>query len=306
MDEPCIVCSNKVFIEKFPNSQELPNWKFKDIQYRYVECTHCKILKSSPIPSPEVLTDFYNTTYNYKSFLQGAFWKKVQAHTRLYELKKLLPKQAKILDFGCGHGYFVRNAGLAGYQSYGFDIGSESFISDTNIHITYNYDFDTYQEQDFDLITAWHVIEHLPNPLEMIEKLRRKLKPNGILAVAVPNSESLGFEYCGEKWGWVQEPLAHIYHYNSLNLAQLIQKTGFGTPKVMTRDTLSSNLFDLLISVLFFKNRPRGSVSFSQSKGKSNFMFHLINVIRAFFITFSLFVPQNKGAELVIITQRNP
>ena len=300
----CIVCENQFVTEKFPDTQELVNWKFDGVQYIYVECTTCKLLHADPIPTPDTLKKFYNTSYNYKSFAQGAFWKKIQSYTRLFELKKYLPKQGKVLDFGCGHGYFVKRAGKNGFKGFGFDIGSESIISSENSSIIYSYDFDTFKETGFDMITAWHVVEHLAEPLKDLAKLYDKLNTGGVLAIAVPNNNSLGIEYCGEKWSWVQEPMAHIYHYNGETLSKLLTKAGFRVKEVITRDTLSSNLFDVMISKIFFSNKPRGSVGFSQSNSKSDFVFHAINVLRAFFIVFSIFTPRNKGAELLIIAKK--
>lgn len=300
----CPVCSNKSFVEKFPNTQELNNWKFNGIQYYYIECINCGIIKAHPLPTSETLKSYYNESYNYGSFKSEAFWKRLHSNLRIRFLSPYLKEKFKILDFGCGHGYFVKEASKA-YQSFGFDIGAQKINNSKEGSITYSYDFKTYNEKDFDLITAWHVIEHLPNPLEVILELKNRLKPNGILAIAVPNIESLGFKLCAEKWNWVQPPLSHIYHYKAKNLCDLLINAGFEIVDVKSRDSLSNNFFDILVTKLLFRNKSRGSVNISLSRVNSPFYYHLANVLRCMFIPLSIFtyfIP-NSGSELRVVAR---
>lgn len=301
----CVICQHNTFIEKFPNSQELKNWQFKGVQYKYIECCSCSLLMAHPLPNSDTLKSYYNEYYNYGSFASEAPWKKLHSKLRLLYLQKYLKPFDKVLDFGCGHGYFVKETSKS-YSSFGYDIGSDSINNTANGSITYSYDFSNFKERNFDLITAWHVLEHIPDTIKVLDELKTCLKPGGILAFAVPNIESLGFQLCGEKWNWVQSPLSHIFHYNSSNLSQLLSNNGFEILKVETKDSLSNNLFDIIVTKLFFKNKSRGSVKISLSSVNSPFYYHLANILRCFFIPFSWLISfkKNSGSELRIIAQK--
>ncbi len=105
-----------------------------------------------------------------------------------------------------------------------------------------------YADGEFELITLWHVLEHLSAPVEMLREIRRVLTPGGVLVVAVPNSASLQARLAGQKWLHLDVPY-HLYHFSLDNLSGLLSKYGFVVLKVR-HFSLEQNAFGFLEALM--------------------------------------------------------
>lgn len=303
----CICCNSQSFSNKYPNNNEL--WTFDDIRYEFDVCNNCQLLEANPLPNATTLDKVYSQFYTYQWFEWNAPLKKIQAKHRLSKIAKQLHKGQKLLDFGCGHGYLVNEAARKGIKSYGFDFGIDNIIqSDTHI-LTYGNDFEAYQETDFDVITLWHVLEHVIDPNQIVNQLKKRLKKGGKLIISVPNSDSLGFKICKEKWSWCQQPFVHVHHYNSKNLRIILENNGLITLYTKTYDTWDGNIYDIIMQKIFFKKRPRGSIAINYEQ-KVNVVMIADSIIRLFFTPFSYLLnflrgkTYTKGAELMIVSEK--
>ena len=77
--------------------------------------------------------------------------------------------------------------------------------------------------KQFDVITMWHVLEHVPNLKEYISQIRKLLKPNGVLVVAVPNYKSYDASYYKEFWAAYDVP-RHLWHFSQTSISKLFKK----------------------------------------------------------------------------------
>ncbi|TWU57983.1 class I SAM-dependent methyltransferase [Rubripirellula reticaptiva] len=131
---------------------------------------------------------------------------------------------AKLLDVGCGDGTFLGTAIQAGYAGIGVERFS-SIAADAGLPVKASLD-ETASESPFDIVTMWHVLEHLPNPGEVTEQLRGQIADNGVLVIAVPDFGSLPSRLVGRFWLHLDVP-RHAYHFTTESLTKLLSDRGF-------------------------------------------------------------------------------
>ncbi|MGQ8868723.1 class I SAM-dependent methyltransferase [Myroides sp. TSA_177.3] len=203
------------------------------------------LLLTDPIPSKEILGNYYQSE-NYISHTDG----KRNLFERLYQgvkkiaLRKkvdLLFKQnntvGSLLDIGCGTGDFLVEAKKRGWTTTGFEPNDKASELATKKGITIAKQLSDLPDHSFDVITLWHVLEHIPNLEEQIIALRRLLKPEGKLILAVPNYKSYDALYYKEYWAAFDVP-RHIWHFSQKSIATIFSQFDF---KV---DELQPMLFD--------------------------------------------------------------
>ncbi len=187
-------------------------------------CRDCGLVRTEPLPDPEALAAFYRENYRllYKKTYQPRAYHVLRAARlaagRIERLSKYLTPGAAILDAGCGGGeflYLLRSAGCRvtgiepnlGYAGYARDeLGLE-----VHIGLVGDQDFSPAQ---FDGITLFHVLEHMPAPVDSLRRLAEWLKPGGFLAVEVPNFEAR----CGHPAHRFHR--AHLFHFTPETLTR--------------------------------------------------------------------------------------
>lgn len=305
----CAICSTEGLEPVFEKSIEASEWMLDNVRYGYVRCPKCLFVQCNPIPSADVLSSFYERTYAYEWFYKNAYYKRLQAKHRVFKIRKTLGAGLKCLDFGCGHGFFVKAMLQKGDNCSGFDIGVEKIEQKGDPHIAYRSDFESYDGTGFDIITAWHAIEHMRDPNKTVDQLIARLNSGGKLIIAVPNLNSLGFRLFQQKWGWIQQPYVHINHFSSANLAQLLRNHDLEIIAIKTHDTWDQNLYDLLITRLFYMNRSRNPVREFNKSARGNLAFRINQLARLAFTPLSYLVSylrqsRMEGSELLIIARK--
>jgi len=157
----------------------------------------------------------------------------------------------RLLDVGCGNGRYLRTMRSLGWQVEGVELNRQSaeFCRSTGLSV-HNGDLASAQfpSASFDVITARHVIEHIPTPQRFMAELARLLKPGGSLVVETPNFSSLGWALFGTKWYATGIPY-HLMLFSPENLALLAGQHGL----VVVRQDLetSQKLFLNSLDILF-------------------------------------------------------
>jgi 2-polyprenyl-3-methyl-5-hydroxy-6-metoxy-1,4-benzoquinol methylase len=138
--------------------------------------------------------------------------------------------QGRLLDFGCGNGRFLVLQRSRGWQVCGLDFSPE-VVGQARAELGLDAQVGTWPgsamaDRTFDFITAWHVLEHLPDPSGWTAQALRQLTPGGYLQVCTPNSDSWSRRVFGNDWrGW--EVPVHFNHFTAAQLARLLQDQGF-------------------------------------------------------------------------------
>jgi len=135
----------------------------------------------------------------------------------------------KLLDIGCGTGTFLSIAQEKGWRVSGTELSpqgreiSRQRIGKENVHSNLEL-FDA--DATFDIITMWDVIEHIPTPLNELQKIKNLLKPNGLFALTTPNTKAWNKKFFHKKWRYFIAP-EHIVYFNLQNLSTTLEQLGF-------------------------------------------------------------------------------
>ncbi|MFW6348615.1 MAG: class I SAM-dependent methyltransferase, partial [Cyclonatronaceae bacterium] len=137
----------------------------------------------------------------------------------------------RLLDFGCGTGHFAGACAGEGHQVRGIETDPDAAAlarEHTGLPIYSGFSaLPAPQTADgFDAITAWHVLEHVPQPAETLHHFYAHLKPGGLAFIAVPNFNSFDARFYGNKWAGYDVP-RHLHHFTPGFLEELAAAQGF-------------------------------------------------------------------------------
>jgi SAM-dependent methyltransferase len=140
------------------------------------------------------------------------------------------PKEGQtLLDFGCGNGEFLQRALAAGWKAVGFDFDAQAVrAARANGLETHEGGIESLEQcdQQFDVITLSHVVEHVHDPRRLLRACYHKLKSGGILWIETPNLNSQGHKIFGKNWRAL-EPPRHLVLFNPKSLFLLLKEVGF-------------------------------------------------------------------------------
>lgn len=156
-------------------------------------CEDCELIYPDPFPQPNPtrLQEQYGLAYD-----TGEERVKASHYRRLLRvLSRFVPQRGKLLDVGCGEGHFMRIAETAGWRAYGVDV-SQTFVKQAQQRVRGTVWLGELQEQhlpshEFDAVSLYALLEHVPEPGMLLREAKRILKPTGILYFKVPNDAAL-------------------------------------------------------------------------------------------------------------------
>ncbi len=230
----CPVC-NSTAIKHFSTVKDF-NVTGED--FEIFECTMCTLRFTQNIPGPEDMGPYYSSadyvshTDTKKGFINRAYhW--VRNYT-IKSKKKLIEKTTRkssgtLLDIGAGTGTFVAAMQDAGWQVLGMepdDTARANALEKHSIilqHPTFLFEL---ENKRFDVITLWHVLEHIHRLQDYIQVFHRTLKDDGYLIIAVPNYTSNDAQHYKEQWAAYDVP-RHLYHFSPKSMQKLMYLNGF-------------------------------------------------------------------------------
>ncbi|MBI5047561.1 MAG: class I SAM-dependent methyltransferase [Deltaproteobacteria bacterium] len=201
--------------------------------YKVVKCIGCGFVYVNPRPTSETLKQLYLTYLPEKiedPLLWDTYMKDVFAKAANI-LVKQFPDGGKILDIGCGYGFFLSRMKAKGWQVYGIDV-SETAVSYASGHgldvALGTLDNVKYEDKSFDVVTLFYVLEHLPDPLKAIQEIRRILNPNGLLLLRVPHTTPIVriLSLLGIKNN-LYDPPFHLNDFSNVAIKGILKMAGF-------------------------------------------------------------------------------
>lgn len=197
-------------------------------------------LKTFPTPSSLELNGYYDSE-DYISHTDGSrnVFEKTYQLLKTFALKGKLKltyrcqaAKGSVLDFGCGTGDFLSLMQSNNWKSYGYEINDRArgLAKAKGLHII--EDLNEVEDCFFDVITLWHVFEHLSDPDESILSFKRILKPNGTLIIAVPNFRSYDAQYYGKYWAAFDVP-RHLWHFSRKSFEIIAKNHNMKVKKVL-------------------------------------------------------------------------
>ncbi|MCH7524649.1 MAG: class I SAM-dependent methyltransferase [Bacteroidetes bacterium] len=192
------------------------------------------MLVTSPQPSVEKLPEYYKSQdYISHTDTQRNLFEKGYHFIRRVSLKKKLKlinsfssQEQTLLDIGCGTGEFLKIAQQNNWTVFGIEPNEKARSianKKTNNSVSDIEELSNFKPQSFDVITLWHVLEHLPRLEEHVSILKSLLKSNGTLIIAVPNYKSYDAKYYKEFWAAYDVP-RHFWHFSQTSISKLFEK----------------------------------------------------------------------------------
>ena len=204
--------------------------------FTIVSCGTCDFTFTNPRPLGKKLADYYKSDMyiSHTNNTKGLFnwmYQTVRAYTirSKVRLLKSIKKTGTHLDIGCGTGEFLNACKNAGFITKGIEpseIAKKQAINNHGLNISGNTDLSVQNEKEFDSISMWHVLEHIPDLNETIKQLDRILKPDGKIIIAVPNHKSWDAKFYKEFWAAWDVPI-HLWHFSKKTIEQLFKNTNF-------------------------------------------------------------------------------
>ncbi len=238
--------------------------------FNVVRCNSCGLAYTNPRPSIQEIERFYGRHYYGKNNarFKGLFELLVRLFRRQRTQRLLnLKKSGCILDIGCGRGQMLHEFQKRGWQTFGTEL-AESKAQAAREEFGLNVlaapiETCNFEGNFFDVVTLWHVLEHLPYPRETLQEINRILKEDGLLVVAVPHFDSFEARIFKEKWFHLDVP-RHYYHFSLQTLTQMLAVAGFKV-KSQHHFSIEYNPYGLMQSLL------------NQVSGQTNFLYNLLS-----------------------------
>lgn len=197
------------------------------------------MLVTHPQPSESDLPRYYESQ-DYISHTDGSssLFEKLYQFVKGIALKKKLrlinaqSEKGRILDIGAGVGDFLSVAKKDGWQTVGVEPSEKAKAIARKKGVAFADSLSELESHSFDIITMWHVLEHVPDLQSQMKALKRLMKPNGTLIIAVPNFKSYDAKHYGEFWAAYDVPI-HLWHFSKTAIQKLFAKHGLDLIKVL-------------------------------------------------------------------------
>jgi len=226
--DSCPICLSSDLQKKF-NCTDHSTSKEK---FTIVSCETCDFKFTNPRPKDKSLGSYYKSdkyishTNNKKGLFNWMYHtvRKYSITTKLNLLKKI-SKNKNHLDIGCGTGEFLNACKNSGFRTEGIEpsrLAREQAINNFNLSVTHNTELDQFKSSQFDTISMWHVLEHIPELNKTIREFNRILNKNGKVIIAVPNHNSWDAKYYKEYWAGWDTPI-HLWHFSKLSIEKIFK-----------------------------------------------------------------------------------
>lgn len=227
----CPACGGKNISARL----ECIDYTYSKKPFKIVGCATCNLQFTNPRPPLEAIGPYYNnpeyvshtdTNKGLLFTLYGA----VKNFTLTQKRKQLESYKTNktILEYGAGSGDFAAELASHGWKvtAYEPDKNARQKIGDKNKEVTLIEELSIVEPTSKDIITLWHVLEHVHPLQETLDAFHRILTRDGYLIIAVPNHTSLDAQFYAENWAAYDVP-RHLYHFNPASLEKLLKQKGF-------------------------------------------------------------------------------
>jgi len=218
----CPLCDERTFSE----------WG-KINAFTIMRCVKCGVGITSPFPTAETLaasnTSIYTVDQRVMAYLSRRkyFEKRYAGYVKQI---KAFKASGRLLDIGCNIGLFLHVAQQQGFDVEGVELNKAcAEYGNSNLNIAIHTDYlgsIGFQDESFDVVTMFDVLEHIPDLHGVMKEVQRILKKDGLLVVQSPNIDSLMSRLTKAKWNWLTPP-DHVYHFTPATLSSCIERHGF-------------------------------------------------------------------------------
>ena len=199
--------------------------------FHICECLNCGLLYTMPRPSQDKIGEYYKSEEYYshqenkKGFIPRLYEKVKKVNLKhKYKLATKGLEAGRLLDIGCGVGDFMHTAETHSWQCVGVEPSEDAKTiarQRTKAKLLSSEDLEQLPDASFDVITMWHVLEHVDNLKWQVAQLQRLIKPQGRIVIALPNYKSYDGQYYKEHWAAYDVP-RHLSHFNRKTISKIL------------------------------------------------------------------------------------
>ncbi|WMQ62916.1 class I SAM-dependent methyltransferase [Imtechella halotolerans] len=191
------------------------------------------MLETQPKPASSVLPKYY-ASEDYISHTDGkrTFFEKIYQFVRSIALSSkasLVASHANgktVLDIGAGTGDFLSRMNTLGWYSEGYEPNGKATTIAISKGVKVHSDMELIENEYFEVITMWHVLEHVSNLNDQLNFINRRLTETGVIIVAVPNFKSFDAKFYKKYWAGYDVP-RHLWHFSQKSIELLFAEKGF-------------------------------------------------------------------------------
>lgn len=214
----CPLCKSGLFL----NHKEIKDHSISQESFILCECASCNLVFTNPRPDKKNIQSYYQSDayishQDKTTSITDVLYKLVRSYTigqKIKLLNSLKPSKGRILDIGSGTGYLLEAAKKNGWDVQGLEPGKVARKIAKSKGLKINKNLDSIEDEKFDCITLFHVLEHLHDLRKDTKKILNLLKTDGYLIIGVPNRNSWDANHYKEKWAAWDVP-RHLYHFNT-------------------------------------------------------------------------------------------
>lgn len=241
-ESPCPLCAVSDDEPLFEAADATPRPGEPARRFLVVRCRNCQLVYTNPRPDADDIHRFYPDDYRPHRSRKPLLARKPHPFERLLgrptaERRGALPWPGvgRMLDFGCGGGSFLGRMADLGWDVTGIDC-SPAAVRAVTTGLGLNAVVGTLPHPDlrpstFEVVTMWHSLEHVHDPLAVVREAYRLLIPGGRLVVSCPNIDSWAFRRYAESWFGLDVP-RHLTHFTPKTLTLMLQTAGLRVNEV--------------------------------------------------------------------------
>jgi len=203
-------------------------------------CDQCGLILTNPFPAEQIIGRYYQSDDYFshpgkKKSMLSSLYKTVRFFNIRRKFKIIEPWRGsgKVLDIGCGSGEFLAYCKENGMEVSGLEPNDEARDYASRLlgkAVLRPDQLVSLPDKSFDVVSMWHVLEHVEDGRMQLKELHRVLKDDGVAVIALPNTASADCVYYREFWaGW--DLPRHLYHFNRNAICQLASTQGFHLDK---------------------------------------------------------------------------
>ena len=243
------------------------------------ECNACNFKFTTPRPDSKDIVKYYQSEdyishSNTQKGILSKLYHIVRRRTIANKLRTIneYVSRGTILDIGCGTGEFLNYCKENNWQTLGIEPGLDArkqAQEKHNLSVNDEAYISQIPDNSFDVITLWHVLEHVHELNERVAELKRIIKDNGVVIIAVPNHTSYDAKHYKEVWAAYDLP-RHLYHFSPATITKLFEKQELKCVKILPMK------FDSFYVSMLSEKYLKGKINYARA-----FMIGLISNMNA-------------------------
>jgi len=292
---PCPICNK----EDITNLLHTKDYALSLEDFQIIQCAHCTLEYTDPVPSKDTIAPYYNfPSYISHTDTKEGFMNKIYHKVRNLTLTQktnwvqslFTGHKGHLLEVGAGTGAFANSMTKKGWKVTALEPDASSrkrALETYSIHLAPIENLFELETASFEVITLWHVLEHVHDLNDYIKTFHRLLKPNGRLIIAVPNYTSYDAAFYKKYWAAYDVP-RHLYHFSPMSMFYLAKKY-----KMVIVQKIPMWFDSFYVSLLSEKYKNSG----------------MLGMIRAFFVgcisNLKAFRNADKGSSIIYEIKKN-